>query len=62
MMFRLFVLSPFLASTLYRDHCPIIAVNDASDAEQMGVLDLFHFLNFSSRLFFLGVASGACPR
>jgi hypothetical protein len=69
MMVRLFVPFPFLAFTPHRDHCPIIAANDAGDAEKVSVDLLFLFLNLVISPIFWGVATcgaaewiGACPR
>jgi hypothetical protein len=70
MMVRLIVLFPSLAFTPHRDRCPIIAVNDAGDAEKNGRVDLlFLFLNSVISPIFLGVATVVplsvlvpCPR
>jgi hypothetical protein len=69
MMVRLFVPFPSLAFTPHRDRCPIIAVNDAGDAEKRERVDLlFLFLNSVISPIFWGVATlvpaeriGACP-
>lgn len=68
MMVRLLVLFPSLAFTPHRDRCPIIAVNDAGDAENSERMDLlFLFLNSVISPIFWGVATlvpaeriGAC--
>jgi hypothetical protein len=71
MMVRLFVLFPSLALTPHRDRCPIIAVNDACDAEKSEPVDLlFLFFEFGHLAYFLGGRNlcraaeriGACPR
>ena len=57
-MARLFVLLPSLAFTPHRDRCPIIAVNDAGDAEKSERVDLlFLFLNSVISPIFWGVAT-----
>lgn len=55
MMVRLFVHFPSLAFTPHRDRCPIIAVNDAGDAERVDLL--FLFLNSVISPIFWGVAT-----